>query len=235
MVTQISTSRLTALNCVLGIDVSKYQNDVNWDTVKDAGVEFAIVKFTEGNTYFDGTAYNLNARILEAKKNNVKVGYYHFARPGNFASPQDDAKQEVKNITDHLSNFPKPDFPIILDLEAFSNQMLWDKSTSTQQNLNSFIQTFINELKNTQLDVIFYSYKAFFDDNLLDNHTFGSYPLWIAQYLNNPESSLPKLPKGWNDWTIWQFTEKGKINGIETDVDLNIMRKAYFDQFIVNI
>jgi len=228
MVTQISSSRLTSLNCVLGIDVSKYQNNVDWAKVKAAGVEFAMVKLTEGNTYFEGSVYNLKARVLEAKKNKVKVGYYHFARPGNFNAPQDDAKLEVKNITDHLVDFPEPDFPIILDLEAFSDQMVWDSKITKQQSLNNFVTTFVAELKNHQLDTIFYSYKNFFDVNLPDNHIFGNYPLWIAQYLNNPENSLPSMPKGWSDWKIWQFTEQGKIDGINGNCDLNMMRKEFF-------
>jgi GH25 family lysozyme M1 (1,4-beta-N-acetylmuramidase) len=60
---------------------------------------------------------------------------------------------------------------------------------------------------------------------------FGQYPLWIAAYIKNPEVSLPVIPIGWNEWQIWQFTEKGQVNGYNGDIDLNIMKKEYFDLF----
>ena len=60
---------------------------------------------------------------------------------------------------------------------------------------------------------------------------FGENPLWIAAYLNNPELSLPTLPNGWTNWKIWQFTEQGQIGGYDGNIDLNIMKKDYFNQF----
>lgn len=81
MVANISQQRLQALNCVLGLDCSKYQVDINWNTAKAAGIDFAFVKITEGTTGHEDNLYNLKARVLSAQKNGVKVGYYHFARP----------------------------------------------------------------------------------------------------------------------------------------------------------
>jgi GH25 family lysozyme M1 (1,4-beta-N-acetylmuramidase) len=60
---------------------------------------------------------------------------------------------------------------------------------------------------------------------------FGKQPLWIAAYVNNPEVVLPKIPNGWTEWKIWQFADKGRIDGYVGDIDLNIMKKDYLKQF----
>jgi GH25 family lysozyme M1 (1,4-beta-N-acetylmuramidase) len=225
MVTNLSQDRIKSLG-YLGLDCSKYQKDITWSLAKAAGIDFAIIKITEGGTYHEDNIYNLKARILDAKKNNVKVGYYHFARPGNIFSPEQDASEEAQNALSHIGFLPSANFPLTLDIEAYSDSNIWDNKVD---HMNKFIQTFINKLKDRNIDVIIYSYKSFLDDNA--SPIFGSYPLWIAAYLNNPEVNLPVIPIGWNEWQIWQFTEKGQVNGYNGDIDLNIMKKEYFDLF----
>ena len=222
----ISKKRLDDLKCVLGLDCSKYQKDIDWAKAKAAGIKFAYVKITEGTTYSEDEIYNLKARVLSAQKNGVKVGYYHFARPGNVDFPEADAKEEVLNVLKHISVLPKSNLPLALDIEAYSETMHWDGKAD---HMNLFINTFIDELKKNNISVIIYSYKSFIDDNTTP--IFGKYPLWLAAYPNNPEISLPLIPKGWNEWVIWQFTEVGVINGYSGSVDLNIMKKAYYDTF----
>jgi lysozyme len=74
-----------------------------------------------------------------------------------------------------------------------------------------------------------YSYKSFLDDNTTP--VYGTNPLWVAAYLNDPETTLPKIPNGWSEWKIWQFTEKGRVGGYNADIDLNIIKKSYLDLF----
>jgi lysozyme len=226
MVATISQQRLQNLNCVLGLDCSKYQTDINWGLAKAAGIEFAFVKVTEGTTGHEDNLYNLKARVLSAQKNGVKVGYYHFARPGNVGVPEDDANEEAQNVLGHIAYLPKVEFPLAFDVEAYSSTVIWDNKVD---HMNRFIKTFIEKLKEHNVDVLIYSYKSFLDTN--SSPIFGTYPLWIAAYLNNPEGSLPVVPNGWTEWKIWQFTEKGQVNGYIGDIDLNIMHKDYFDTF----
>ena len=223
--TTLSKKRLDELNCVLGLDCSKYQKDINWKLAKASGIEFAFIKVTEGTTGHEDNIYNLKGRVLEAQKNGVKVGYYHFARPGNVATPEEDALEEVKNVLDHVAFLPKVQLPIVLDIESFSKQILW----SDKLLMNRFVDTFLTKIKESGVPVILYSYKSFIDDNTTP--IFGSYPLWLAAYVKNPEISLPKIPNGWNEWKIWQFSDVGRINGYVGDIDLNIMKKDYLDTF----
>lgn len=226
MVATITNKRLNELGCVLGLDCSKYQVDINWAKAKAAGIQFGFIKITEGTTYHEDNIYNLKARVLSAQKNGIKVGYYHFARPGNVDNPEVDAVEEVGNVLNHIGFLPKADLPLVLDIESYSTELIW-KDIEKLNHMNRFVTAFIKGLK--PRPVIFYSYKSFADMNT--SPIFGTYPLWLAAYLNNPEASIPNIPNGWNDWKIWQFTEKGIIDGYVGDIDLNIMKTSFFNQF----
>lgn len=226
MVANLSQKRLQDLDCVLGLDCSKYQTDINWSAAKVAGIQFAFIKVTEGTTGHEDNLYNLKARVLSAQQNGVKVGYYHFARPGNVSVPENDAIEEAQNVLDHIAFLPKVVLPLVLDIESYSTENIWvDKI----DHMNRFIKTFIQKMNEKNIPVIFYSYKSFIDSNT--SPMFGLQPLWVAAYLNNPEVSVPALPNGWTEWKIWQFTEKGQIGGYVGDIDLNIMKKGYFNLF----
>ena len=229
MVANISKQRLQALNCILGLDCSKYQVDINWTTAKAAGIQFAFIKVTEGTTGHEDNLYNLKARVLSAQKNGVKVGYYHFARPGNVDNPENDAIEEVNNVLSHIGFLPKVTLPLVLDIEAYTTELILWQNVEKVDHMNRFIKTFVQKLNEQNIRVILYSYKSFLEINTTS--IFGLQPLWIAAYLNNPEVSLPSIPNGWNEWKIWQFTEKGQIGGYIGDIDLNIMKKDYYNLF----
>jgi lysozyme len=228
MVSTISKERLAALNCVLGLDCSKYQADITWSKAKAAGIDFAFVKITEGTTGHEDSIYNVRNRVLEAQKNNVKISYYHFCRPGDINNPEDDANAEITNIINHYNILPKPNFPLVLDVEAYANNIIWS-DTEKIDHMNKFITAFISGLKQRNISVIIYSYRSFINTNT--NHSFGSNPLWEAAYLDDPENYQPAVPQGWSEWKIWQFTEKGLIDGYVGDIDLNIMKKDFFNKF----
>lgn len=224
--TAISKKRIEELECVLGLDCSKYQKDINWSKAKADGIEFAFVKITEGTTVSEDEVYNIQARVLDAQKNGVKISYYHFARPGNISDPESDAIEEVTNAMNHLKVLPKADLPFVLDIESYSTTIVWDNKI---EHMDRFIIAFIAGMKSNGISTIIYSYKSFIDSN--STSKFGNYPLWLAAYPNNPEATLPLIPKGWTDWKIWQFTDKGRIDGYVGDLDLNIMKKDFFDSF----
>ena len=223
----LSQQRINDLKCVLGLDCSKYQVDIDWALAKTAGVQFAFIKITEGTTGHEDNLYNLKARVLSAQKNGVKVGYYHFARPGNVADPEQAATEEVQNVLAHIGFLPKTELPLVLDIEAYTSEtIIWDDKID---HMNRFITTFIQKMNEQNIRVIFYSYKSFVETNITGN--FGLQPLWIAAYPNNPETYTVQIPKGWSEWKIWQFTEKGQVDGYTGDIDLNVMKTDYFNLF----
>lgn len=237
----MTPERTEMLNSFLGVDTSHYQGNINWGLVKNSNIKFAVIKVTEGSTYFDGnsTTYNLRKNILDAQNNGIKVSYYHFARPGNHADPKIDATMEANWFITNVKKLPAVDAPLVLDIEDYTTEtVLW---TDRKAGMQTFVSTFIDILKSNGYSTIIYSYKSFLDENGITN--FGNNKLWIANYMNypqtNPERDLPGLPSGWkataSNWQtnqnvpMWQFTSQGQVNGISGNVDMNIMKKDFFN------
>ena len=105
-----------------------------------------------------------------------------------------------------------PDLPLILDIET-------NKVALGKARVEEWIRSFFSELKKGGYEnVALYSYTPFLDASLPANHNFGNIKLWIAAYVN---ANKPKLPKGWNNYWIWQYSCKGSVTGIKGNVDLN--------------
>jgi lysozyme len=205
-------------NYILGLDCSRYQPSIDWEKAKADGIQFAYVKITEGINHYQGNYYNLKARLQEIKKHGIKLGYYHFCKPGLTIIPAENAKQEAQNFLRHLTDLPESDLPLVLDIEEYNNPNQW---SSGGMGLTDYMQSFIKELPK---EVIIYTNCWIWTDK--DN--FKLYPLWWPDYSNMTFGKI-NIPVGWTDWTIWQFTDKGEIDGVEGNVDLNWMKKEYFD------
>lgn len=191
-----------------GIDVSHNNGVIDWSLVaKNATkVDFAYIKLSEGVGYQDPT-FKFNS--TQAKAYGIKTGYYHFASL-NTTDDIADAKAEADYVISLLRAAPKADLPFVLDLET--NKVGLDK-----EKVLEWIEAFFHEFRFQSTDVMLYSYTPFLDSNLPTTHTLGAYPLWIAAYVNG----APKLPHGWSNYRIWQYSSKGVVSGIKGNVDLN--------------
>jgi len=244
----ITNERLNDLDSVLGVDVANYQGNINWSQAKEYGVDFAFIKVTEGTWFYDENSsnYELKQNIKNAINNKVKVGYYHFARPGSSTDPAADATAEANWFLEKVKELPKPDFPLVLDIENFIDDAYPTKMkpvawTNRKASMPIYIQTFIDVLKDAGYKTIIYSYANFLNTNGVTN--FNKYPLWLANYMNirkniSPETHLPTPPVGWKSksdshipWSAWQFSSQGKVTGINSNVDLNMMRKDFFNKY----
>jgi lysozyme len=198
-------------NLIYGIDVSHNNGTINWPKVKlsDPLISFAYIKATQGVGYKD-PANLLNANGAQAA--GIKFGYYHFASLNNSVDVANDAISEANWFDQTLKTLPPATLMPVLDIETNEKQL------NTQQ-VQLWIVSFcarMNDLGHKNL--MLYSYKPFFDDNLPAIHPFGNIPLWLAQYRN---VAAPSLPHGWTNFTVWQFSAKGKVNGISGDCDMN--------------
>lgn len=193
-----------------GIDVSHHQGKIDWNKVATANtpkVEFVYIKASTGVGSIDPKAlYN----ATEAKKNGLKIGYYHYCSLNNEDELQD-STDEANWFIKTMKGLPQADLPAVLDIE--DPQIL---SSLDDGEVLAWIKNFFKVLSNSGYKYVLYSYSPFLDQHLPANHGLGDVPLWIAQY----RTSLT-LPKGWSKYYLWQFSAKGKINGISTDVDLN--------------
>lgn len=197
---------------MIGIDVSHFQNKIDWIAVSKSipKLDFVYIKSSTGVGSADPKSlYN----AVNAKKNGLKIGYYHYCSLNNKDDVQD-AKDEAKWFAQVLKMLPYPDLPVVLDIEdeagAFANHL-------TPAQILEWITTFFATLPGYGLrDYALYSYQPFLDEHLPPNHGLGNIKLWVAQY-----RSVLTLPKGWSSAWLWQYDNAGTVSGINTKVDLN--------------
>ena len=191
---------------VKGIDVSHHNGDVNWDLVKKSGVDFVILKASEGSGFVDGT-FIKNA--VNAKKAGLKIGAYHFFRARVDGEIQAD-------------NFLKQILGVELDIEPVLD---WEVDDGLSADMNAYqARRFLNKVEQkTEKKPIIYTGPSFFADKMKSPSGFEAYKLWIAHYTNK----TPRVPKPWRDWDIWQFTESGKLSAYPgKQFDVNWMKNS---------
>lgn len=196
---------------ITGVDVSKYQGKVDFKKVKASDIHYVFVRATEGITYQDAEfASNLKA----AREAGLVVGAYHFYETND--APAD----QLQNFT-QLVKLQKGDLPPVVDIEKLHNN---DKS-----HLIEHIQTFLSGLESHYgVKPILYSGEKFANQYMSN---FGNYPLWLAEY----EVASPKVPQGWTDWSFWQWSQSGHIEGVEGAVDLDRFNggRAGFNRLLI--
>lgn len=199
-----------------GIDVSKHQGEINWSEVKNSGVEFAMIRtgyrgYTEGGIYEDVQFSN---NIKGAYQNGIKVGLYFYSSAINETEAIEEAKFVLNLIKKYgVENYVT--YPITIDIEDFEGTRNYSLSVQERTNI---VKAFCNTIKNEGYKPMLYSY-TYFLENKLDMNQLNSYDTWIADYYGNTWYT--------RDYTIWQYTDKGSINGINGNVDLNYCYKKY--------
>lgn len=188
-------------NNAKGIDVSWHQGNIDWQKVKVSGVvDFVFIKASEGVGYTD-PQFRRNAAGANAV--GIPVGYYHYARP-ELNSALAEAAAFVITTKGQACQLP-----YVLDLEGESSKL----DTVT---LSKWAVDFINYVHvNTGKSVILYTGAYFARDEL--NKTLGFAPLWVAHY----GAQTPLANGTWNDWTFFQYSSTGAVNGIVGNVDMN--------------
>lgn len=211
-----------AENLIYGIDLSHHNGTINWTKVKqsDPAIAFAYLKATQGVGYKDPAVIpNANGAMTAG----IRFGYYHFASLNNSSDIALDATNEANWFDATIKTLPAANLMPVLDIETNEKQL------NTQQ-VQLWIVTFLARMNDMGYkNVLLYSYKPFFDDNLPANHPFGTIPLWLAQYRN---VAAPSLPHGWTKYTVWQYSAKGKVNGINGDCDMNKAGPDFLDHAI---
>ncbi len=195
-----------------GIDVSKYQKTIDWqqviDDTSEGKITFVVHKATEGVTYLDP---NFKKNFADSKRFKLKTGAYHFFKQQRKAADQ--AKQFIKNV-----QLDANDLPPVLDIEPGCA-----KCKDVELPLKTLIkglQTWIEIVeKQYGKRVIIYTTERYYARYLKGN--FPNNTFWIAKYNQTPPETLLLPNTEPERATIWQYTHKGKVNGIEGFVDLN--------------
>lgn len=184
---------------IRGIDISNWQTNVNFSKVKSDGIEVIIIKATEGVNFVDK---RFEEHYKGAKDQGLKLGFYHFM------SDTTNPKQQAKDFWNAIKD-KKFDIIPVLDIEK-ENQGRNSKAVTDR------CIEFLNEFKSLSgYDCIIYTY-TYFAKSKLDNR-LKKYPLWIAHYgVNAPDDNGI-----WPDWVGFQYTDKGKVNGVNGNCDMN--------------
>jgi lysozyme len=198
------------------IDVSSHNGKINWRQVVADGVTDVIIRLSLGYHTKDKMA----ATYAEAaSKAGITVSYYHFAYPDKKmgGTVDNDARKEARSFTGLFLDglMPAPRW-LALDLEK------WEGDRDAPLNKKEYLKwvaAFLGEVYTTTgKGCLLYSNKPYLDSHLPASHGLGKTPLWIANY--NPVTN-PALPKGWSAYFLWQFTDAGKVRGINGCADMN--------------
>ncbi len=181
---------------VHGIDLSHYQGDVFWEHVGDnSKMAYVYLKATEGSTHIDKT-YEKNIDL--AHRYGLKVGSYHFFRP------KTDLTKQLENFMSQCRPGDQDLIPMI-DIETAGGM-------KTEEFCDSLFKFLDMVEKVYRQKPLLYTYTNFYNKHLVGK--IDDYKLMIAQY----SEQEPKLADD-RDYTMWQYTAKGRINGINTYVD----------------
>ena len=195
-----------------GIDISNNNGSINFNGVKNSGVECVYIKATEGTTFQD--SYK-SAFYGGAKSIGAKVGFYHFLV--GTSAPETQAENFFNQIKDYEN-----DLVPMLDVEVNFG------------GLNDYIARFIarfNQLTNMEIGI--YTYTSFLNE-YIDVARFKDFKLWEANYNNNPWN-LPS--NSFANRVGHQYTEKGTIGGVNGVCDINEFNEGVLNgnkQVVVN-
>lgn len=194
-------------NVMVGIDVSRWQGDIDFKKVKDAGAEFVIMRMAVSNGPDDkiGLDSKFKQNIKKAKKAGLKIGVYIYTSPATVKEVKEQAKFIVKEL-----NGTKLDFPIAYDFENWEDVR---KLKVNIHDLTNMMDEFYKIVKDDGYKVMLYSSKKYLE-NIWENDT---YPVWLAHYVDQTNYQ--------GDYIMWQMTNDGKIDGIDSSVDIDIYYK----------
>jgi lysozyme len=203
-----------------GIDVSNYQGNINWTSVKNAGIKFAFCKATEGVDFVDA---RFTQNIVNANSAGIPIGPYHFGRPDSQESNPNDAIDEANDFVDAIAPYyAQPGIRLrpVLDVEKLPTP--GEFTGTTKAYLSEWIRDFVGVV----VDRLGFEPLIYSNTNYASNYfetNINQYDLWLANYNYNPPSEPPTPTYGiWNDWAFWQYSDSGSVSGISGNVDLNV-------------
>lgn len=202
-------------NIYNGIDVSKYNGDINWDKVKKDGVDFVIVRVGYRGYGKSGTLCtdpNYKANIEGALAAGIKVGVYYFTEALTTDEAREEAKFCISKIKDYNITLPVAiDYEYPTDGKNPIGRMYNAKLTKAEATAN--VKAFCAAVKKAGYTPLVYANKSDLS-SLINGKTIGNtYKVWLANYTTKTTYA--------NSYEYWQYTSSGKVNGITGKVDCN--------------
>ena len=191
-----------------GIDISQWQQNIDFTKIKEDGIEIVYIKASQGNDYIDPY---FERNYKNAKDNNLKIGVYHFLT----AKTIEEAREEADFFASVISS-KEIDCRIAMDFEIFGRL--------SNDEINEISKEFLKRVEEkTKKEMVIYSDSSN-AKNIFDQELADKYPIWVAEY----DVSEPFNNGKWDSWVGFQYADDGRINGINTYVD-----KDYFTDDIL--
>ncbi|MDD2978852.1 MAG: N-acetylmuramoyl-L-alanine amidase [Hespellia sp.] len=200
----------TGLASQAGIDVSKYQGTIDWAQVKASGIDFAVIRLGYRGYGKEGTLSldeNYQTNIEGALAAGLDVGVYFFSQ----AVTDKEAKEEADFVLKHLKDYEVRG-PVVFDTEEIKDEDARTLEVSNESFTDSCI-AFCNTVKDAGYSPMIYAnlkWMAF----TLQMDRLTAYDFWYADYNDTPQCPY--------DFQMWQYSEEGKVAGIEGNVDMNL-------------
>lgn len=186
-----------------GVDVSHYQGDIDWKMLANQDIQFAYIKATEGSSHVDE---NFVSNYKEAQQAGLRVGAYHFFSYDSAGITQ------AEHFIDTVEYFDGM-LPPVVDVEFYGNK---EENPPASEEVHPQLQAYLDAVEDAygMQPIIYATYESW---ELYIQEQFDNYPLWIRDIWNTPKNSV--------DWTLWQYTNRGRLKGFAGDepyVDLNV-------------
>ena len=192
-----------------GIDVSEHQEEIDWQKVRNAGFDFAMIRigyrgYSVGEIHADERA---RENLAGAKAAGLDVGVYFYAQ----AISTQEAAEEAAWCLSFLQG-EQLDLPVVYDWEWAGS----DKRTGSMDRatVTACFQTFCTAIEESGYQAMIY-FNSHVSRDLLDLESLAEYPFWLAQYRD--QMDFPHRV------ALWQYTETGSVPGIEGNVDIDLM------------
>lgn len=192
----------------LGIDVSKWNKTIDWDEVKDAGIEYAIIRCgyrgaSSGALVLD-PMYEQNIRgAIEAE---IPVGVYFFTQAVDEVEAVEEASMVISLIEEY-----DVDYPVFLDSESAGGTGRADGLEAEER--TSIHKAFLETIAAAGYETGIYGSRNWLNDQV-EMKELSAYKTWLAEY-----AEIPSYDEYYH---MWQYTSKGVVDGIDTPVDLNL-------------
>lgn len=192
-------------NTKIGLDVSRWQGDIDFEKVKNAGVEFVFIRVGSqkgvGGEYYIDPKFEQNIKGFQEV--GIPVGIYFYS----YADSISTAKKEAKWVIEQIKPY-NIDLPVVFDWENWSFYQEFNKSF---YNLTQIANAYLDTVANAGYDGMLYSSKYY-----LENVWFKTkYPVWLAHYTEYTNYQ--------GEYMFWQLCSNGRVSGINGNVDVNVM------------
>ena len=189
-----------------GIDVSRWEGRIHFNRVRKAGIRLVYIKASEGTNQIDPY---FERNYSGAHREGLAIGFYHYVLARTVSEAEAEARFFASNIREK-SQRVRP----AMDFEEFGDL--------TQEEVREIALRFLTTLEaESGHKPVIYSNSSNASTRFNDDR-FREYPLWIAEY----DVSRPNMENPWINWSGWQYTDEGEVDGIHGNVDRDHFRRS---------